>query len=87
MTPQESSRLARALLRVFQDAGSDLRVFICVCGYIAYRIGHHTDVVDNGSGWELTPHTGCHGCGSIPPCPACGHLAEAVWSPCQQQST
>lgn len=83
MTPQESARLARDLQRALLDAGEDLRIFVCRCGYIAFRIGHHTDLADNGRGWELAPHTGCHGCGNIPPCPACGYQAAPVWDPIQ----
>lgn len=81
MTPQESNRLARSLCRIMQDAGEDLRIFVCPCGYVAFRIGHHADLADRGRGWEIEPHAGCHGCGSVPPCPACGLGAEPRWAP------
>ena len=79
MTPNESGRLARGLQRLMQDAGEDLRIFVCPCGYVAFRIGHHVDLADEGAGWQITPHTGCHGCGNVPPCPACGRSAVPVW--------
>jgi hypothetical protein len=81
VTPKESDRIARSLQRVLQDAGEDLRLFVCACGYVAFRIGHHADLADNGAGWQVAPHAGCHGCGNVPPCPACGRPAVPVWDP------